>query len=240
MNQKRLAIVEDCEGDLTQLIQCLERYEQERHVELRIRSFRSGIELLEDYQPEYDLIFMDIEMPHLNGMETAKKLREADEQVALIFVTRMAQYALKGYEVSALDYIVKPVQYAALSEKLALAFRRLERQSANQRFLYLETGADAFRRLAFDDIYYITKHLNYIVYATREGELRVRGTLKDVEKSFEGSSIVKCAKGLMVNLCHVEQKVHNMVTVCGLQFTVTKPYEDTFTRAFMNYLKGGR
>lgn len=240
MERKRLAVAEDCEEELAQFVKCLERYGKERQIELQVETFRSGLELLESYQPIYDIVFLDIEMPHFDGLHTAKKLRETDEQVALIFVTRMAQYALQGYEVAALDYIVKPVQYGVLAEKLEQAFRHLERRRPKGRFLYLETGADAYKRIAFDDVYYITKHLNYIVYATREGEIRVRGTLRDAEKSFEGSSIVKCAKGLMVNLAHVEQKVRNTVSVCGLQFTVTKPYEDTFTRAFMAYLKGGR
>ena len=67
----------------------------------------------------------------------------------------------------------------------------------------------------------------------------MRGTLKEAEDTFAGSDIVKCAKGLMVNLRHVEQKVRNAVYIDGVQFTITKPYLESFTKAFMIYLKGG-
>ena len=213
---------------------------KEKNRTIRWAVFRDGLELLENYKPEYSLILLDIEMPHLDGMNTAKRLREMDAQAPLIFITRMAQYAIQGYDVSALDFIVKPVQYGSLSEKLDRAFQTMERRNQSRRFIFLETGADAYRKISFDDIYYVTKHMNYIIYVTKEGEVRVRGTLKEAEDTFAGSPIVKCAKGVMVNLCHVDQKVKNLVTVNGVQFTVTKPYAEDFTKAFMSFLKGGQ
>ena len=73
---------------------------------------------------DYDIVFMDIELPGINGMEAAHRLREIDQQVILIFVTNMAQFAVKGYEVDALDYIIKPAQYGPLSIKLDRAAQR--------------------------------------------------------------------------------------------------------------------
>ncbi len=74
----------------------------------------------EHYRADYDIVFMDIELPGINGMEAAHRLREIDQQVILIFVTNMAQFAVKGYEVDALDYIIKPAQYGPLSIKLTV------------------------------------------------------------------------------------------------------------------------
>ena len=239
MEKKTLVLVEDSEQDLSQLTKCLDRYIRERQAAVEYKVFRNGFDFLENYRPMYDIILMDIEMPQMDGMATARKLRETDAHTALIFVTHMAQYAVQGYEVSAQDFIVKPVQYGALSEKLDRAFRRLEKQRESHRYVYLETGADSYKKIDFNDIRYITKYLNYIVYATADGEIRVRGTLKEAEDTFAGSDIVKCAKGLMVNLRHVEQKVRNAVYIDGVQFTITKPYLESFTKAFMIYLKGG-
>ena len=240
MAKTKIAIVEDSTDDLEQLIQCLDRFAGERQEGMEYAVFQNGLEFLENYRPVYDVVFMDIEMPQMDGMAAARKLREMDAQTILIFVTRMAQYAIQGYAVSAMDFIVKPVPYGELSEKLDRALRRLEKQTRPRRFVYLETGADSYRKIDFDDIRYITKYLNYIIYATTDGEIRVRGTLKEAEDTFAGSEIVKCAKGLMVNLRHVEQKIKNVVYVGGVQFTVTKPYMEEFTRAFMSFLKGAQ
>lgn len=236
--EKHLAIVDDSDDDIERLTKHLHRYMQEEQVSIDYTVFKNGMDFLESYRPVYDVVMLDIEMPHLSGMETAKKLRDIDPHVPLIFVTRMAQYAVDGYEVSALDFIVKPLRYGTLIEKLESAFRRIERQSASGSYIFLEIGADSYRKVRFDDIYYVTKHQNYIIYVTKDGEFRVRGTLKTAEDTFARSSIVKCAKGVLVNLHYVEKKVRSTISIQGVQFTVTKPYMESFTEAFMQFLRG--
>ena len=76
------------------------------------------MELLDDYRPVYDVLFLDVEMKHLDGMETARRVRELDKDVIIVFITNMAQYAIGGYAVGALDYVLKPVPYFAFSQQL--------------------------------------------------------------------------------------------------------------------------
>ena len=120
----RCAIVEDSPRELEHLKECLARYSAERDIPLETTVFGDAASFLEHYRADYDIVFMDIELPGINGMEAAHRLREIDRQVILIFVTNMAQFAVKGYEVDALDYIIKPAQYGPLSIKLDRAAQR--------------------------------------------------------------------------------------------------------------------
>ena len=93
----KIAIVDDDPADLAQLTACLERYQAEQSEQFSVRSFTNPADFLNAYRSDYDLVFMDIEMPLFNGMEVARQLREIDSVVTLVFVTNMEQYAINGY-----------------------------------------------------------------------------------------------------------------------------------------------
>lgn len=215
------------------------RYAQERCFTVNVRTFCNGVEFLEGYRPVYDIVFMDIEMPLLDGMATAQRLREVDERVGLIFITQMAQYAIKGYEVAALDYLLKPVSYGTLADKIDQALTRIDRQSVMDTYIFLSLGTDSYRRLRLDDVIYVVKDRNYLLYVTKDGNFRIRGALRDAEAQFAGSTVVKCASGCLVNLRYIEQKLRNTIYINGMQFTITKPYQQDFTERFMQFLRCG-
>lgn len=104
-----IAIVEDNEKERAYIRSCLDEISKQEEIPLHVEEFSSGTAFLGNYQPVYDIVLMDIEMPVMNGMETARMLRKIDETVLLLFVTNMSQYAVQGYDVDALDFIVKPI-----------------------------------------------------------------------------------------------------------------------------------
>ena len=124
----RVAIVEDEAEIREQLMGYVQRYTRQYGTAFEVKTFADGLEILEDYRPAYDLILLDIEMKHLDGMETARRIRELDPEVMLVFITNMAQYAIKGYAVGALDYVLKPVPYFAFSQQLRKAEEQLRRR----------------------------------------------------------------------------------------------------------------
>lgn len=114
-----IAIVEDEENYRNILQEYLQKYEQEYGEQIHLSVYTDGDEITENYSAKYDIIFMDIEMQFMDGMTAARKIREADKGVIIIFITNMAQYAIQGYEVDALDYVLKPIAYFAFSKKLS-------------------------------------------------------------------------------------------------------------------------
>ena len=105
----RIAIVEDDRNYIQQLQRYLQRYSQESEQAMDISVFTDGDEITEGYRPVYDIILMDVEMSFMNGMTAAQEIRKLDPEVVIIFITNMVQYAIQGYSVGALDYVLKPV-----------------------------------------------------------------------------------------------------------------------------------
>ena len=123
----RIAIVEDEAAVREQLAGYVQRYTRQYGTPFEVTEFADGMEILEDYRPQFDIIFLDVEMKHLDGMETARRIRERDGGVLIVFITNMAQYAIRGYAVGALDYVLKPVPYFAFSQQLQKALGQLEK-----------------------------------------------------------------------------------------------------------------
>ena len=119
---RNIAIVEDEDGAAEILQSHIEQFAKTNGQEFTVRRFRDAVELLTDYKPLYSVVFMDIQMPHMDGMTAAMQLRALDKTVSIIFITNLVQYAQKGYEVDAIAYLLKPVSYFdfALKFKKAL------------------------------------------------------------------------------------------------------------------------
>lgn len=118
-----VAIVEDSPAEVKTLRSYFARLGEELGYDFQVSCFSSGRDFLAAYQPIYDLVLMDINLPDINGMYVSKCLRKLDQNVVLMFVTSMARYAADGYEVDALDFMVKPVNYTTFSLKIKRAYK---------------------------------------------------------------------------------------------------------------------
>ncbi len=135
-----LAIVEDEACVQEQLKNYVLEYYQGRTNEVKISLFSDGVEILENYSASYDVIFLDIQMKHLDGMETAQRIRERDEDVYLVFITNMVNYAIRGYSVNALDFVLKPVNYLMLRQLLIRVEHLMAQKPKRYITLPTETG----------------------------------------------------------------------------------------------------
>ena len=115
----RIAVVDDQPDMRQQLCSMIDQYSRENNCMLEVTTFSDGAQIITNYCKGFDIIFLDIEMPELGGMDAAERIRTVDPDVVLVFVTNMAQYAIRGYEVDALDFVLKPVNYYQFSTKLA-------------------------------------------------------------------------------------------------------------------------
>lgn len=211
----RIAIVEDSQDTSQSLQKLIERYGREHGKSFHCTCFANGVDFITDYTPQYDLVFMDIDMPLLNGMETAKLLRKHDSDVALIFVTNLEKYAIFGYDVGALGFIVKPLTYAMLSVKLSrfLASRR----ERSEPYLVV-TSKSGVVKVNLSDVYHISVNGRYVKLHTRNGEIEYHKSMKQLEKELGQYNFVRCDNSSMVNLKYVsavncQEAVVNDVTI---------------------------
>ena len=149
----KIAVVEDQQEVRDELCRFIRQYAAENSLQVEVLPIEDGAVIAEHYEPGYDIIFMDVEMPGLDGFGAAEKIRAVDADAVLVFVTNMAQYAIKGYEVDALDYVLKPVNYYQFCTKLSRAVQRVQRRRGGQVVLQLAGGG--MQVLSTGDIYYL-------------------------------------------------------------------------------------
>lgn len=125
----KIAIVEDEEMYAEQLKTYLHQYEKENGEVFDITYCADGDDIVHNYKSQYDIILMDVEMKFMDGMSAAEEIRKVDSEVVIIFITNMAQYAIRGYAVDALDYVLKPVSYFAFSQRLNRAISRMKKRT---------------------------------------------------------------------------------------------------------------
>ena len=231
----RVAIVEDEAEIREQLMGYVQRYTRQYGTAFEVKTFADGLEILEDYRPAYDLILLDIEMKHLDGMETARRIRELDPEVMLVFITNMAQYAIKGYAVGALDYVLKPVPYFAFSQQLQKVEAQLRRRTRHYLAVPVEGG---LRRLDTSCIYYIESEGHRVHFYTEEGDFAAPGALKALEEKLADRPFARCNSGYLVNLAQVQAVQQNTVEVGPYELQVSRPKRKAFLAALTDYIGG--
>lgn len=231
---KNIAIVEDDCAAAEQISVFLEKFFAEEPV--HVNRFTASIQFLTNYKGEYDIVFMDIELPDLNGMETARKLRELDKKVAIIFVTNMAQFAVKGYEVGALDFIVKPLTYYNFALKLKRAAEYLRANEDAKVFVHVDDG---FVTLNLSDIRYVEIIKHKIIYHTVHGDYHTYGTLKKIEESLAEHHFIRCNYCYLVNLRYVTSVRGFTAYVGEEELQISHPRRKEFLHALNDYFGGG-
>lgn len=228
----RIAVVEDEELYISQLLKYLEKYQKEEKEEFSIRVYRDGDGITTDYQAQYDLILMDIQMKFVDGMTAAEEIRKVDSEVVIIFITSMTQYAIRGYEVGALDYILKPVSYFAFSQKLKRALTRLKRSGKQYVVISVKGGV---KRMEVSDIYYIESEGHNLVYHTSEGIFLSGDTMKNMEASLRDFHFARGNKGYLINLEHVEGIKDKCAVVKGEHLLLSRPRMNAFMKELTKY-----
>ena len=231
----RIAIVEDEVRERAHLRDCLTYMAEKERLKFDIVEFGSGEAFLGGYQPVYDIVLMDIELPGINGMETAKALRRLDSFVLLVFVTNMVQYAVSGYEVDALNYILKPVNRFDFALKMNKAISRTAKRTEES--VQIRAGKDLYM-LPVAAIRYLEVDGHYIVYHTTEGDYSEYITLKEAEKKLDKPYFVRCNRCYLVNLKYVAAVRDDVVQVGRDELLISRPQKKAFLNALAVFIGG--
>lgn len=231
----RITIVEDDPVDLARLTDCLRQYEAEQEERFDVKSFSNPSDFLSAYRSDCDLIFMDIELPVFNGVDVARQLREMDSVVTLVFITNMEQYAVNGYEVDALDFVVKPINYYRFSSMMRKALRGITRRGEKE---VIVQSSGTITRLRVSQILYVEIRDHLLIYHTDQGKIESWGKLADAEAELADHHFARCSSSHLVNLRHVISVVGNDVDVAGRKLPISQRRRKAFYACVTNYLSG--
>ncbi len=232
-----VAIVEDDNAAAKTLSDYLLRYAEENRVRFQIRVFDNAVSLLDNYTAEYDIIFMDISMPYLNGMEASHRLRAMDQNVVLIFVTSLAQYAVEGYEVSAQSYIVKPVKYYDLAMKLSRAVSRIPAVNSTKFEIHTRAGTI---RLDPQEIQYIESQGHRLTFHTLSGDYTQLNSLSKLEEQLSPFHFARCNSCYLVNLRYVSEVKGYTVFLNNIELKISQPRKKRFVETLNQYIDSSK
>lgn len=205
-----------------------------KSLDLIVDTYTSGTELLSALDMvNYDLIILDIEMPGLNGIDTAKKLRKTAEKTAIVFLTSHLEYALEGYEVNALRYLIKPVDNKKISEIITYL---LEQKKKDKKIL-LRNSEDV-EMVCVSDIFYMEAQDQMIRVITNKGEYRNRYNLGDYEKELSAYGFFRIHRGYLVNLGHILRLTGREIMMeDNSSLPVSRTKEASLKKALLHYVR---
>lgn len=203
-----------------------------KSLDVVVDTFDNGSELINKFRTlNYDLVILDIEMPGINGISLAKKLRELSEDVYIVFLTSHIEYALEGYEVNALRYLTKPVNYQKLKEILEY----ITQKQSKEEVLWIKTE-DAEEKIKLSDIFYLEAQNQNIVINTKEKSYTTRYNLSDFEKELASKGFVRIHRGYLVSLDKISKLGKNCVCLeTGINLPVSRSKEKELKSALLNF-----
>ena len=233
----RIAIVEDEEEYISILYDYLRKYESINHTSFQISVFKDGLDIVSNYKADYDIILLDIQMKHLNGMKAAEEIRKLDQNVTFIFITSTVQFAVQGYLVDALGYVLKPVPYLAFSQILSKAIKQLIKQTEHS-YLTIEVEG-GIMRLNLNEIIYLESQKHHVIIHTEHGNFMTQGPMKRMEQLLNPKGFSKCHNAYLVHLKHVIGIQQNMAILTNHQeIIISRTKKKEFLSQLTDYLGG--
>ena len=181
------------------------------NVDYNIDTFDDGNRLIESFKAQpYDILFLDIEMPAVDGITLAKSLRAISEKVFIVFLTSHVEYAIEGYEVNALRYLTKPVDIEKLKEVIRYV---QEKQGAVRQLIIREDGEELLINIT--DVIYIESMNQNVRIVTTKGEHVIRYNIGDFEEQLKNDGFFRSHRGYLISLAKVKKLSKNDVIMEG-------------------------
>ena len=232
----RVAIVEDNEADAKRLSSCIAAWgTREEKETISCTVYSDAVKFLEQGASTADIVFMDIEMPYMNGMDAAAEFRKYNRDAILIFATRATKYAVRGYAVDAIGYLVKPIGERAFFETFEKALRMYRERNRNQ-IVVLKTR-DGVVKVSTDQIQYVEAEAHQLHVYTEDGVYHIWSGMSEMMDILP-EEFVRCHKGYIVNLKHIYSVQKDGVSILGRPDTlvpISRPKRTEFMQRVMRY-----
>ena len=231
----RVAIIEDDPDENKRLCDIIELYGKNHDIHFYRNCFDTAEKFLGAFESDYDVVFMDIQLPDIDGMTAAHRLREKDKNVTLVFVTNFAQYAINGYEVSATDFIVKPVEYDWFEPKMDNVLSKLK--NVSDVVLVVKTP-DSVVTIKSSQLKYVEVQGHWLVFHTENGNVTAYGSLNKIEPKLVPAKFVRCNSCYLVNPAFVQSISYDIAVVGGDSLKISYSKRKEFKQAMALYLGG--
>ncbi len=232
---RNIAIVEDEDEAASVLNGYIEKFSAETGQEFHIKRYRDAVQFLADNKVKYAVVFMDIQMPHRDGMSAAVELRQFDKTVSIIFITNLIQYAQKGYEVDAVAYILKPVQYY----DFALKFRKaLDIYVMNEKQDLTLSTSEGACRISTDRLMYVEIVRHRLYYHMVDSVIERTGVLSQVEAELKQFGFLRCNQCYLVNPRFIVSVKGLTVQLGSESLTISRPRRKEFMANLANWYAG--
>ncbi len=229
----RVALVDDDACDRQSLREYLERYAREHNAVIQVKEFSDGDEIIEKYAANYDMVLMDVVMNYMDGIQAAERIRDMDGEVLILFISNKPQFAWKGYDVEALDYLLKPITYRDFTLRMDRAMARLRRRSPKYLTVPVKGGV---QKLNAQELYYVEVQDHDLVFHTASGNFSSKGTLSEIERRLDLNSFFRCNKCYLINLGQVQSIQGCDVVVGGDSLQVSRAKKKALMDALNDYL----
>lgn len=207
-------------------------------VKVKIDTFKSGEAFMFEYTEEksYNIIFLDIDMKKVSGIELSKYIREKDSNIEIVFITGMIKYALHGYRVKALQYLVKPLKEKDIHECLTETYEKLKSPlSINNNYITIELPKKNIR-INYEDIIYCIMFSPYIDIYLKDEKITIRKKISDIEEILPKDSFIRCHRSYLVNIKHIKTVSRNYVNLeNNIQIPISRGSYKKVNDAFLNY-----
>ena len=200
-----IAICEDNIEELNIINEYIEQWSKNNNIKVKIDKYQSSESFLfewTDYN-KYDIVFFDIKMKKVSGIELSNLVREKNKVVDIVFVTGMIEYSLHGYKVSAMQYLLKPIKQDDIYSCLNKVLERIDSTDESSKFMIIKTPKKSMK-LNYDEIYYFEMFSPNIVIHTIKEEIALRKKISEIEKELKSSSFIRCHRSYIVNLKYVK------------------------------------
>lgn len=228
-----ICVVDDEIENIENLKKMLNQYSKENNVEFNITSFNDGWEFISTYKPIYDIVFLDIVMPKMNGLEAAEKLRNKDKVVLLIFITNMSKYAVKGYEYNAVSYVLKPLEYDNLKEAINKALDLINQNNIHQA-ITLQTK-EGFIKIPLFEFMYADVIGHTVTVHTLHANYVVKDTLSSLAKKLEKYHFIQCSVCYLLNPRHITLTTKDTFYIGQIKFPISRLRRKEVMKTLMDF-----
>lgn len=239
MNQYKIAVCDDDIYELDNLCIKISLVLEEHNANFNISRFMSGESLIDaviGQKEKFDILFLDIIMDKINGIKTARKIREEDADIGIVFITNSPNFVFEGYDVRALHYILKPVDTEKLSQTLLYDWNKKNEKN------YMDVKLkDSVNRIFYVDILYLESKGRMVIITTKNGDYETYGTLRQFLNILPPNQFIACHKSYVVNLNYVSQITRTAFTTTNNQIIpISRNYYSVAKKAFINFIGNGK